>query len=234
MGGEASVTGSLEFEVFGVGASAEMSVTAGGGMAVSRTKTKEAAHSMSIDVSVNTPGLFFLQKKDANGNLMFTSDNKPVIPPGVVDAYRWNTFYLEPSSSNFQDLFSKVIDQEWLRTSNEPNAAALRQANQQGKAPPCWRILHRVTFVSRVLPKVTSISANPPVEELMSSVNVSSNWQLLQQLAPVIQDKNTWQPFATAISLYLQQKYPQLAVPPYSTAIIKMAADFYAVPTPSQ
>ena len=51
-----------------------------------------------------------------------------------------------PSTRNFMDFFSYVVDPEWLQ-SNDEEARSLRQA--QGKANKTWRVLHRVTYVER-------------------------------------------------------------------------------------
>ncbi|PJF20302.1 MAG: hypothetical protein CUN56_16855, partial [Phototrophicales bacterium] len=102
--------------------------------------------------------------------------NNPVSHPGKVDAYRFMTFYLEPQSSNFEDLFGKVIDPIWLEQSNHPNAIALRQANQSNKKPKCWRVFHRVTFVSRILPDFPLPTA-PPLEKKMVDLNIASNYE---------------------------------------------------------
>lgn len=56
------------------------------------------------------------------------------------------TFYLEASTENFNDFFSYVVDPEWLE-SNDEEARALRMA--RAKSNPCWRVLHRVTYVER-------------------------------------------------------------------------------------
>jgi hypothetical protein len=84
--------------------------------------------------------------------LVYDAAGRPVPVPGQVDAYRFLTFYLGETSANFDDFYRKVVDPIWLQGSNAPDAAALRQAQQSSAKPPCWRILHRVTYVSRVLP----------------------------------------------------------------------------------
>jgi hypothetical protein len=71
--------------------------------------------------------------------------------PGKVDAYRFMSFYLPPSADNHLTFLSTVVDQEWLRFSGDPNAVALRGLKPQ--AGGAWRVLHRVTYVSRVPPK---------------------------------------------------------------------------------
>lgn len=76
--------------------------------------------------------------------------------PGKVDAYRFMSFYLPPSAENFTDFFDTVVDDAWLRFSSEPDAVALRSV--QSQANGVWRVLHRVTYVSRVAP---SFDTNP-------------------------------------------------------------------------
>jgi hypothetical protein len=57
------------------------------------------------------------------------------------------SYYLEGTTKHFHDFFNQVVDPEWLQ-SNDEEARALRQT-QAGKANKTWRILHRVTYVSR-------------------------------------------------------------------------------------
>ncbi|MGQ4807329.1 hypothetical protein NKDENANG_00677 [Candidatus Entotheonellaceae bacterium PAL068K] len=83
---------------------------------------------------------------------VFDADGNAATAAGKVDAYRFKTFYLDSSNRNFEDLFGKVVDPIWLAQSDHANAAARRQAHQSDKKPPCWRVFHRVTFVSRILP----------------------------------------------------------------------------------
>ncbi len=70
--------------------------------------------------------------------------------PGKVRSYRFMSFYLAPSKSNFNAFFAQgdeqIIDPVWLQSA-DPDAVALRQAaNIENEV---WRVLHRVTYVSR-------------------------------------------------------------------------------------
>eukprot|EP01012_Entosiphon_sulcatum_P013111 TRINITY_DN18372_c0_g1_i1.p3 TRINITY_DN18372_c0_g1~~TRINITY_DN18372_c0_g1_i1.p3 ORF type:complete len:172 (+),score=41.08 TRINITY_DN18372_c0_g1_i1:491-1006(+) len=165
-----------------------------------------------------------MQMVNANGKPVFTGDSKPVWQPGKVDAYRFNTFYLEPSCANFEDFFGKVVDPLWL-TSADPNAIALRQANQAERKPPCWRVFHRVTFVSRILPPVANPSVTPTtLEQTMKTIQVNSNWELLQRLLPVVSDKPTAGEFLDAIRTYLAANLPALV--PHLRQIAQLTADY--------
>src|SRR5215468_4142162 len=93
--------------------------------------------------------------------------------PGKVDAYRWLTFYLSPRTDNYDAFYDQVVDPIWLEQSSDPAAAALRQARQDGKRPPAWRVLHRVTYVSRVLAAVDSVQQ--PLEKALAALNIGSN-----------------------------------------------------------
>ncbi len=76
--------------------------------------------------------------------------------PGKVKSYRFSTFYQDPSRDNFDLLFDDtisepIIDPGWLKNTNDPDAVALTMA--KNSPSDVWRILHRVTYVSRVLPE---------------------------------------------------------------------------------
>ncbi|MFJ6661897.1 hypothetical protein ACIQNG_36955 [Streptomyces sp. NPDC091377] len=148
-----SATGSLEFAfgAFGVGLAFQFDASIGGGLTVTRQRSKEATRSNSLEVTCNPTR--DLQKYE-NGQPKYDATGKPVLVPGKVDAYRFMTFYLGQDTTHFDDFYNKVADPTWLTSSNDPNAAALRQARHSDRKPPCWRILHRVTFISRILPLV--------------------------------------------------------------------------------
>ncbi|KAF5620263.1 hypothetical protein F52700_11585 [Fusarium sp. NRRL 52700] len=80
--------------------------------------------------------------------------------PGAVDAYRWMSFWLEPSVEATDTFFEKVIDPAWLEQSPDKDAQLLRTLRekvnkQEGNArTKAWRVLHRCTYVSRVPEKV--------------------------------------------------------------------------------
>jgi len=90
--------------------------------------------------------------EDHDGEIVYT--NAP--SAGKVQAYRFMSFYLAPARRNFED-FLQVVDEDWLRGMGpyagtyDPDALALRQALTNPNE--VWRVLHRVTYVSRVPPQ---------------------------------------------------------------------------------
>jgi len=188
----------------------ETSFTAmnGGHLNVTKSKTQESQNSFRLDVTVNTPG--DLQRYDGTGNPVY-ENNSPKIVEGKVDAYRFMTFYLEPVKENFEDLFNKIVDPIWLNQADHPNALAMRQAQQVEKTPPCWRVFHRVTFVSRILPEIPGPTA-PPLEEAMQDANIESNWQLIQRLEPLVRHKtNNFAEFSAAVGKAVDTYLPELS-----------------------
>ena len=205
----------------------EMSMYAmlGGHLNITKTKSEESANSFSIDVSVDTPG--DLQKYDENLNRVYDNDGNPVNVAGKVDAYRFMTFYNDSSKENFEDLFNKVVDPIWLEQSDHPNAVAMRQANEGGKTPPCWRVFHRVTFVSRLLPEFPDVTA-PPLEKAMKVANIESNYELIKKLEPFVKNKTaSYIEFADAVRNTLKTYLPELQ--PHAVDIIKYVALYFGV-----
>ena len=114
-------------------------------------KTKKEGRNFGLNVELNADG--FLRKylgNDDPDNLYGDTD-----VPGKVTGYRFKTFYLVPDKSHFRTFFNKVVSPKWLQ-SDHPNAVALRAA--RGNINHVWRVMHRVTYVSRVPP-----SGNKPV-----------------------------------------------------------------------
>lgn len=152
-------------------------------LVVTRTKTKEYNSSWQVNVNVNV-NLPTSPRKEREG-LQFT---KNLIDPGTVDAYRFMTFYLEQSPENYDDLFNKVIDQTWLNNNpNDPYARALLQAKNSEKRPHCWRIMHRVTYVSRILPGTAPLKS---LEYKMKVKDIESNYLLIKLLEPHVDTKS--------------------------------------------
>jgi hypothetical protein len=215
----------IDVEVFSVGVNLEMDASVGGSLNLTKTKTKDSERSFSIEVEVGTPG--DLQQYDASLTRIYDDYGNPINVPGKVDAYRFMTFYLEGSSNNFEDLFGKVVDPIWLEQSSHPNAAAMRQARQTEKKPPCWRVFHRVTFVSRLLPEFSDPTA-PPLEKAMKAANVDSNYQLLERLTPFVKDNtDDFARFADAVRQTIDTYLPELK--PHKAEIVKYAALYFDV-----
>jgi hypothetical protein len=137
---------------------------------VQKSKGEEAA--LTLDATVDPDA--FLGKYIDDGY-----DSKPA--PGKVDTYRFMTFYLASSKDNTDDLFSKVIDQNWLTNSGDSRAKALRQAKAK-TGNSAWRILHRVTFVSRIPPEFQNFPAESQASMLAKPVHMPANDLLIEMI----------------------------------------------------
>ena len=222
--GEVGAAVGVDFSVASVDVSLGFSAMLGGSLNLSKTKNKESQNAFALNIEVDVPG--DLQTYDENLNRLYDRDGNPVTVPGKVDAYRFMTFYLEPSTENFDTFFNQVVDPIWLQ-SNHPNALALQQAQQTGKKPPCWRVMHRVTFVSKLLPEIPDASA-PPLEKNMKVANVESNWQLVQKLDPFVRNKvNDPVQFGQAVRDAIQTYLPTLAE--NTEEIVQFLSAYYQV-----
>ena len=227
---DVSVSAELAFDikVFGVGVGMQLDASFGGGQTLTRQKSREATRSFNLNVEMDLPSSLQKYTPGPNGlTAEFDANGQPVLCPGKVDAYRFMTFYLDTDRRNFQDLFGKVVDPLWLEQSQEPNAIAMRQARQENKQPPCWRILHRVTFVSRLLPPVPPPTA-PPLEKAMRTQNVASNYELIRRLEPYVRDSiDSLSRLADATRQALKVYLPELV--PHTDQITKYLALYYGV-----
>ncbi|RMH20862.1 MAG: hypothetical protein D6698_03460 [Gammaproteobacteria bacterium] len=230
-----NATGGFEGGVSGiVSFSLGLSGTINGSVNQINSKNEDAEESFRIDVQLSVPD--DLQKYEYktegdtdSGVRRVYQGNNPVSHPGKVDAYRFMTFYLEPQSSNFEDLFGKVIDPIWLEQSNHPNAIALRQANQSNKKPKCWRVFHRVTFVSRILPDFPLPTA-PPLEKKMVDLNIASNYELVRRLDPFVSKQTSdWVQFKDAVKNAVEAYLPELSNEEDLEVITQFLADYYGV-----
>jgi hypothetical protein len=136
--------------------------------------------------------------------------------------------YLASDKNNFKDLFEKVVDPQWLAESNHPNAIAMRQAEEdKAKNPPCWRIMHRVTFVSRILPEFPD-DTTPPIQKAMHVQGIESNWQLIKRIEPFVKNKTDNEvAFQDGIRSALKKYMPELAS--HETEIIQYMKDYYGM-----
>jgi hypothetical protein len=211
----------------------------GGHVATTKTKGRETEKSFAVEVEMaverdiqlraNTETL----KTKYHGQFdpeelgVYDAQGNPIKQPGKVDAYRFMTFYFEPTTENFEDFFGKVVDPIWLEQSSEPNAIALRQANQGDKKPSCWRIFHRVTFVSRILPEIAAQNA-PPLEKAIRAANIESNWELIKKLEPFVQTKTQdFVTFADAVRTAIATYLPELQG--YEQSVIQYMALYYGL-----
>ena len=220
----------LTFGVFSIGFKAELDAMVGGHLNRTVTKSEETEKSFALNVDfAGVESDVYL--RDAQGELIMDLSDpqgpKPQRQPGRVDAYRFMSFLLEPKSDHFETFFNKVVDPIWLEQSDEPNAAALREAAEQGKKPPCWRILHRVTYVSRVLPPFSQ-DAPPSLDKALQTLDIDSNYQLIRQLEPFVREKLTSQgEFNQAVEDTVRTYLPELQ--PHLPEIKQHLSDYFGI-----
>ncbi|MEU5053691.1 LamG-like jellyroll fold domain-containing protein [Streptomyces sp. NPDC021096] len=225
MSGSVGASVGTSFDVMGVGINAQLDASVGGGMTVTRARGKEATRSFGLNVVCSPSGN--VQQYDANRKPVFDADGKPVNAPGKVDAYRFLSFYLGEDTEHFDTFFHKVVDPAWLEGGTDPNAAALRQARQSDRKPPCWRVMHRVTFVSRLLPPVAAADA-APLERAMRQLDVESNYELVRRLDPYVKGAATSLPeLSQAVRTALATHLPELS--PHADHVIGFLAQYYGV-----
>lgn len=233
--GKAGITANVGFSILGTAAEFSMEAMFGGHLNLTVTKSQDAETSFGLNVSLDGVERDIHQRDQQGRILMDTQDPRNPVPrrqAGKVDAYRFMSFYLQPNVQHFDDFVNKVIDPVWLSQSNNPNAIALRQAIQaqqkassRDKSMP-WRVLHRVTFISRVLPDIDSPQATP-MEKAMVKVNLQSGWQLARRLAPFIQGK-----VGADVNLAIQEAIathlPELK--PHTSDVIRYMRDYFSIP----
>lgn len=194
-------------------------------MTVTRATSRETSRSFGLEVTCEPSG--DLQRYDDRGEPVYERSGDPAKVYGKVDAYRFLTYYLGESGANFEDFYRKVVDPIWLNGSGDPNAMALRQAQQSGAKPPCWRVMHRVTFVSRLLPPIPPPGA-PPVETAMRAMNIDSNYELIKYLEPHVRTATTSpSAFADATRTALAAHLPELV--PHADTVIRYLMLYYGL-----
>jgi len=114
-------------------------------------KTDHDSAQFSLQVDLMGDQRYIGLVEEDQGDYIYTNDPSP----GKVQGYRFMSFYRAPSKQNFE-TFSSVVDQDWLNGQGayagkyDPDALALRSAlNNPNEV---WRVLHRVTYVSRTPP----------------------------------------------------------------------------------
>ncbi|NEO83100.1 MAG: hypothetical protein F6J87_02400 [Spirulina sp. SIO3F2] len=228
-----------EFAIAKVGIAFGVDALFGGHLEVVKTKARDDDESFALNVNVEGDSdLQVYVSTDADkakypkvneGGGAYDALGKPILRPGKVDAYRFMTFFKEPTHTNFEDFFHKVVDPIWLAQSNDPNAIALRQTNQSGPQPTCWRIFHRVTFVSRILPEFDAAAADPIVKATRQ-LNLKSNWELLKTIesSPAVKKAaHDYVAFTDAVRTAVKSKLPSMV--PHTQQIVQFMCDYYGV-----
>jgi hypothetical protein len=195
--GNTTTTASASLGVGGVTFSLEAKASFGGSLNLTKSKTKETSQSFKIELKNNTQGDLQRFRLDERGNLVrdesdrpireYDANGNPLDAPGKVNAYRFLSFYLTPDTQNYDAFFNEVVDPIWLEQNNSPNAQALRQARQPEGGPACWRIFHRVTFVSRILPEFPDPTA-PPLDRAIQNTDLSSSYELIKLIEPFVRN----------------------------------------------
>ncbi|VFQ46184.1 LamG-like jellyroll fold domain-containing protein [Desulfoluna butyratoxydans] len=142
------------------------------------TKAKEASQSFDLSCSANAESTLVAPIVSEQGGNPHLDGMTTELAPGKVDGYRYLAFYLTPSEENFQTLFSTVMDPNWLHNSVDANAVALRQASVAENG--CWRILYRVTFVSRIPAKFQPVKSETQPPNIDPPANLDFNVWLTQ------------------------------------------------------
>ncbi|GAA1280508.1 hypothetical protein Psi02_67520 [Planotetraspora silvatica] len=211
-GGEVSA----DVSVFTVAVTVDVKASLGGHLELNVSKTRDSETSFGLEV--NLPPGQDIAEVDALGQRTRV--------PGKVDAYRFMTFYLAPATDHHDLFFNQVVDPIWLDQSGDPSAVALRQARQDGKRPPCWRILHRVTYVSRVLPRLQDDPA--PIDRALQELDIDSNYELIKLIGPFVRDKTSrYGDFRAAVDTAIDRYLPALS--PHRKEILEFLALYYGV-----
>ncbi|VXD10616.1 hypothetical protein, Concanavalin A-like lectin/glucanases superfamily motives [Planktothrix serta PCC 8927] len=238
VGGSFSLKGSAtggfgtDIEIFGVGVKLEMEAAIGGSLNLTKSKTRDSEKSFSLNVELEVPDNI---QKYVDSKPIYDQNGKPVLQAGKVDAYRFMTFYLEPSVQNFDTFVNKVVDPIWLEESKHPNAAAIRNAlKTQQKAKKDteksipWRVMHRVTFVSRVLPEIPVDKTPQTPEETLKAADIDSNYELIKRLEPFVSDKlDDYVQFTDAVRNAIDAYIPELK--PAKDYIVEYMCQYYQV-----
>lgn len=181
--GMAGVAGNMEVGIGPVGVYSDAQLLFGGHIDTSVEKDREESIEFGLEVSNACED--FLARWEAD---KAEPENDGESVPGKVTAYRFKTFYFSPSKNAFDDFFDKVVDQAWLRNSDDLSAQALRQA--RSKTNHVWRVLHRVTYVERVPPPLNQTPQDKADKPARTLIDVGQNRLLLDLIAQRIKEQN--------------------------------------------
>lgn len=97
---------------------------------------------------------------------------------GKVDAYRYMAFFLASNPDNYNEFMGKIVDPLWLNQSMDQAAVALREATEVENG--AWRILFRVTYVSRIPPSFQPAPAQAVAPDVQKPVNLDANTLIIK------------------------------------------------------
>lgn len=136
---------------------------------VNVVRSKHEGASFALSATVNPDWFLTAPQIAADGAVSF--GDAPT--EGKVDDYRYMAFFLAPDPDNFKDFMGKVVDPNWLENSSQANAAALREATAAENG--AWRILFRVTYVSRIPPSFQPTPSESPSTDVTPPANLELN-----------------------------------------------------------
>ena len=142
--------------------------------AVTVIKTKAEGASFALAAKASPDAYLYAPRIGGNGDVTFA--NAPT--EGKVDGYRYMAIFAAPNEDHADTFFREVVDLQWLQNSRDPSAAALRQARGAGNGP--WRVLYRVTYVSRIPPKFQPAPAETLPPDVQPPANLAYNALLVQ------------------------------------------------------
>lgn len=205
----------LAFAIMKVAMQFELNAMFGGHQHLSVNKSKESKTAFQLNVNLDKVERDIYQRDPNDRKIVLLDESdpkrpKPIKSPYKVDAYRFMSFYLEPEYDHHDQFYNRVVDPMWLEQSDDPGAVALRAARDDGKKPACWRVMHRVTYISRVLPPL-DLSAPPSLEKTLQTLDIDSNYELIKQLEPYVRDHLAdFADFSTAVDDALKSCLPEL------------------------
>ena len=164
---------SLAAALSGFGGYSEFDYLFSSATAVTITKMKREGASFAL-MAKASPDSYLYAPRIAGGDVTFA--NAPT--EGKVDGYRYMAIFAAPSEDHTTAFFQDVVDKTWLGTSRDPNAAALRGATGTSGGP--WRVLYRVTYVSRIPPKFQPAPAETLAPDVQPPANLAYNAILVQ------------------------------------------------------
>jgi len=228
--GKGGIDLGINFAVAKAAASFELSALFVGQHKLNVSKSKEAKTAFQLNVGLDKVERDLYMRDENKVVLLDKSDPKrpkPIKHPYKVDAYRFMSFFLEENSDHFDLFFNQIVDPIWIEQSDDPAARALREARQEGKKPPCWRIMHRVTYVSRVLPPLDQ-SAPPSLEKALQTLDIESNYELIRQLEPYVSNKlGSFPEFTEAVRETIRQNLPELQ--PHTEEVIQYMSLYFGI-----
>jgi len=194
----------LEFDLAAaavVGLYGEFDALFGSSVEVVSIRNSESETGFGLDVDFETDRYLKRPVMDGDGQPVGYTEQDA---PGKVTGYRFSSFFVPSSERNFDTFSRGVIDQNWLHNSQDPGAAALRTATTSANG--AWRVLHRVTYVSRVPPPLQPAPAATGAPAVTPPANEASNTVLTKLIEHQIDATSpTPEQIGTAVTAVLGQ-----------------------------